>query len=110
MKKPMKKIFLEKEERLFFYVIDTFRSSASISLGKMKNPMTNRTDININQAKYYIDLLVMLKNKTKNNVSEYEEQMLINTVSELKMNFIEAKQSIELVNGTLKNSKDKKKK
>jgi hypothetical protein len=31
----------------------------------------------------------MLQSKTKGNVSEYEEQMLINTVSELKMNFID---------------------
>ena len=31
----------------------------------------------------------MLQSKTKDNISELEEQMLINTVSELKMNFID---------------------
>ena len=41
----------------------------------------------------------MLQKKTKNNLSEYEEQMLINIVSELKMNYIEIKKSIENVNG-----------
>ena len=40
----------------------------------------------------------MLQKKTKNNLSEYEEQMLINNLSELKMNFIEVKQSVESVN------------
>ena len=39
----------------------------------------------------------MLQRKTKNNLSEYEEQMLINNLSELKMNFIEVKQSLESV-------------
>ena len=62
----MKKTFLNKDENLFSYVVDTFRSSASISMGKMKNPVTNKTNVNIQQAKYYLDLLIMLQKKTKN--------------------------------------------
>ena len=94
----MEKIFLNKEENLFSYVVETFRSSASISLGKIKNPVTKKIDINLEQAEYYLDILLMLQKRTKNNLTEYEEQMLINIVSELKMNFIEVKQSIENVN------------
>ena len=78
-----------KEQQLFMYVVGTFQSSARIALGKMKNPMTDKIEKNLDQASYYIDLLDMLQSKTKGNVSEYEEQMLINTVSELKMNFID---------------------
>ena len=71
------------------YLVGTFQSSAWIALGKTKNPMTDKIERNLEQASYYIDLLDMLQSKTKGNVSEYEEQMLINTVSELKMNFID---------------------
>ncbi len=78
-----------KEQQLFMYLVGTFQSSAWIALGKMKNPMTDKIERNLEQASYYIDLLGMLQSKTKGNVSEYEEQMLINTVSELKMNFID---------------------
>ena len=78
-----------KEQQLFMYLVGTFQSSAWIALGKMKNPMTDKIERNLEQASYYIDLLDMLQSKTKGNVSEYEEQMLINTVSELKMNFID---------------------
>ncbi len=99
----MAKTFLDKDENLFSYIVDTFRSSASISMGKMKNPVTNKTDINLDQAKYYMDLLNMLQRKTKNNLTDYEEQMLINTVSELKMNFIEVKNSINNTNSALEN-------
>ena len=94
----MEKTFLNKDENLFSYVVDTFRSSASISLGKIKNPVTKKIDINLEQAEYYLDILSMLQKRTKNNLTEYEEQMLINIVSELKMNFIEVKQSIDNVN------------
>tara|TARA_X000001036_G_scaffold312850_1_gene291403 strand:+ start:1047 stop:1349 length:303 start_codon:yes stop_codon:yes gene_type:complete len=98
----MKKTFLNKDENLFSYVVDTFRSSASISMGKMKNPVTNKTNVNIQQAKYYLDLLIMLQKKTKNNLTDYEEQMLINTVSELKMRFIELKDSKSKIDSSLK--------
>tara|TARA_B100001027_G_C16161611_1_gene282844 strand:+ start:365 stop:685 length:321 start_codon:yes stop_codon:yes gene_type:complete len=94
----MTKISLDKDENLFSYVVKTFKSSASISLGKTQNPLTKKIDINLEQAKYYLDILSMLQKKTKNNLSEYEEQLLINSLSELKMNFIEVKQSLESVN------------
>jgi len=42
----------------------------------------------------------MLQSKTKGNVSEYEEQMLINTVSELKMNFIDEQKNTNSPAGT----------
>ena len=106
----MQKTFLDKDENLFSYVVDTFRSSANISLGKIKNPVTNKIDVNLVQAEYYLDVLTMLQKKTKNNLTEYEEQMLINIVSELKMNFIELKQSIDNVNGASVSMKKNKKK
>jgi len=55
----------------------------------MKNPVTDKIERNMDQASFYIDLLDMMQTKMNGNLSEYEEQMLINTVSELKMNFIE---------------------
>ena len=51
-------------------------------------------------SSFYIDLLDMMFEKMKGNLTDYEEQMLINTVSELKMNLIDEKNK--------NNSKDKK--
>ena len=82
---------LKKEERLFLYLVNTFKISAMVALGKMENPMTNELQINLEQASYYVDLLDMLQSKAKGNMSQYEEQMLINTVSELKMEIIKQK-------------------
>ena len=92
-----------KEEHLFLYLISTFRTSAWIALGKMKNPVTDNTEVNLDQASYYIDLLDMLQTKARGNMSEYEEQMLINAVSELKMEFIQNKKIDDFEN---KKSKD----
>ena len=51
-----------------------------IALGKTENPMTKKIDTNIEQAAFYINLLDMLKVKTDGNLTDYEEQMLINTL------------------------------
>ena len=85
----MKKDSLSKKEQFFMYLVRTFQSSAWIALGKMENPMTDKTSVNIEQASFYINLLEMVQEKTKNNLTDYEEQMLINTVSELKLNLID---------------------
>ena len=73
------------------YPVGTFQSSAWIALGKIKNPMTEKSRVNIEQASFYIDLLDMMLEKMKGNLTDYEEQMLINTVSELKLNLIDEK-------------------
>ena len=73
------------------YLVGTFQSSAWIALGKIKNPMTKKSRVNIEQASFYIDLLDMMQEKMKGNLTDYEEQMLINTVSELKLNLIDEK-------------------
>ena len=96
----MNKEILSKKEQLFMYLVGTFQSSAWIALGKIKNPMTEKSKVNIEQASFYIDLLDMMQEKMKGNLTDYEEQMLINTVSELKMNLIDEKNK--------NNSKDKK--
>ena len=87
----MNKEILSKKEQLFMYLVGTFQSSAWIALGKIKNPMTEKSKINIEQASFYIDLLDMMQEKMKGNLTDYEEQMLINTVSELKLNLIDEK-------------------
>ena len=99
----MNKEILTEQEKLFMYLLGTFQSSAWISLGKIENPMTEKKDTNIEQATFYINLLDMLQEKTKGNLTDYEEQMLINTVSELKLNLIDEKKNS---NRKEKNKKD----
>tara|TARA_B100001094_G_C17557138_1_gene496584 strand:- start:93 stop:422 length:330 start_codon:yes stop_codon:yes gene_type:complete len=91
---------LKKEERLFLYLVSTFKTSAIVALGEMENPITNKKDLNLEQASYYIDLLDMLQSKASGNMSEYEEQMLINTVSELRMELIRKKPALDFVKKT----------
>ena len=86
---------LKKEEQLFIHLVNTFVQSAWISLGKVKNPVSDELERNLDQASYYIDLLDMLQTKMKGNLSEWEEQYILHSLSELKLNFIDEKKKKE---------------
>lgn len=82
----------DKNIQLFMYLISTFELAAMQAMGKLANPMTNKVERNLEQAQFSIDVLDMIKEKSKGNLSEYENRFLDNTLGQLKLNFIDEKQ------------------
>jgi len=86
---------LQKENKFippepdFSFFITTLALQASISLGQMPNPATNKTEEDLTQAKFIIDTLGMLKEKTKQNLSADETNILENVLYELRMQYVE---------------------
>ena len=97
---------LNKEDQLFIHLVNTFVQSAWISLGKVKNPVSDELERNIDQASYYIDLLDMLQTKMKGNLSEWEEQYILHSLSELKLNYIDEKKKKEVETDNENNKSD----
>ena len=62
---------------------------AMMLLGKVVNPVTNKNEVNLEHAKYTIDMLDMLSIKTNGNLSEYETKFLNEVIRELKLNYVE---------------------
>jgi hypothetical protein len=62
---------------------------AQISLGIVPDPITQQITKELPQAKYNIDLLGILKEKTQGNLSQEEEQALEQILYELRMIYIE---------------------
>ena len=91
---------LNKEDQLFIHLVNTFVQSAWISLGKVKNPVSDELERNVDQASYYIDLLDMLQTKMKGNLSEWEEQYILHSLSELKLNYIDEKKKKDPEDGS----------
>jgi len=73
---------------LFMTLISSLASQAWIQLGKIKNPATDKLEKNLDAASMSIDMLSMLKEKTKGNLEDYEAQMLDKSLNDLKMNFV----------------------
>jgi len=74
---------------LFMQLIIQNQQIAMMAMGKIKNPVTDKIDRNLEHAKLYIDTLDMLQAKTKGNLSEYEEKFLTETLKELKLNYVD---------------------
>ncbi len=79
------------EEQLFDNLISSLVHSVWISLGKIKNPMTDKIERNLFAASMNIDMLDMLYKRMDGNLSEQEESYLSHILSELKMNYLEEK-------------------
>lgn len=76
------------KEYLFMQVVMQNQQLALMSLSKIKNPVTNNIDKNLEYAKIAIDTLDMLKEKTKGNLTVYEEQFLTETLKDLRLNYV----------------------
>ncbi len=79
------------EQQLFDQLISSIVHSAWVFLGKIKNPMNDELERNLEQASIQIDMLDMLYKRMKGNLSDNEDQYLNHLVRELKMNFVEEK-------------------
>jgi hypothetical protein len=61
-------------------------------LGVLENPITKRKEPNLPFAQAAIDDLMMLREKTRGNLSAEEEQQLTQVVGELQRHFVQLKQ------------------
>lgn len=61
-------------------------------LGVVENPITKRKEANLPHAQTVIDDLMMLREKTRGNLSPEEEQQLTQVVGELQRHFVQLRQ------------------
>jgi len=72
----------------FSTFIFSLGSAALINLGVTPNPINQKTEKNLDEAKQHIDLLAILKDKTKGNLTPDEEKLMDNLLHSLRMHWI----------------------
>ena len=87
-KDPPQENVLEQVD--FSTLIFSFATSAMINLGIAPDPMTKKTEKNLDVAKQNIDILGMLKDKTKGNLTTDEDRLLESLLTEVRMRFVES--------------------
>ena len=73
----------------FSLFISTLALQAYVALGEVPDPGTKDKRVNLGQAKYMIDMLEIIENKTKGNLTNEEEEMLRQALYELRVKFME---------------------
>lgn len=74
----------------FVNYISSLAYQAMVFLGEIPNPVTNTSEKNLEQAKFVIETLILLQEKTKGNLTRKESDVLNTAAYELQMKFVEA--------------------
>ena len=82
----------EKETEPFQIDFSTFimslTSSAFYHLGDMPDPSTGKKEVNLPAVQQTIDMLIMLREKTKGNLKEDEEKLIEQLIYELQVKYV----------------------
>ncbi|NJL24907.1 MAG: DUF1844 domain-containing protein [Calothrix sp. SM1_5_4] len=77
----------------FSTLVLSMASSAVLAMGLEKNPQTGQYEKDLNLARFNIDMLSLLKDKTRNNLDKDEQQFLDSVISDLQLKFVYASQA-----------------
>ncbi len=73
----------------FSSLVVSLSSTAWIGLGKIVDPLTGKLKVDLKSAKYSIDTLIMLREKTRGNLTEDEKRLLDSVIADLQANYAE---------------------
>ena len=73
----------------FTLLILSLVAQARICLGDLENPVTKKKQFDLDSAKHNIDMLEMLDEKTKGNLSDDEKSLLNSVLYELRMRYVQ---------------------
>ena len=78
-----------KEFKMTFPIfISSLGMQALAALGELENLITKKKETDLDQARYMIDIIEILQEKTKGNLTPEEAQMLEGLLYQLRMLFV----------------------
>ena len=86
---------VEKTDALFVNLVLLFKNAALQQMGKIMNPISGKIEKSMEQARFSIDMIEMLKAKTRGNISDDLDKLLDSTLLELRMNYVEEAEADE---------------
>ncbi|MCD6170049.1 MAG: DUF1844 domain-containing protein [Candidatus Latescibacteria bacterium] len=79
----------EQNQALFVQLVTMLYGAAMQQMGKVVNPLTNKIEKNLEHAKLSIDMLSMVEEKTRGNLSDEEPRFLADSLFQLRMNYVD---------------------
>lgn len=79
----------EKTKLNFITYVFMLYQSGLIALGKLENPITKKTSVELEEVKGVVELLQLLEEKTKGNLNSEEARTLSMLLSTLQLNYVE---------------------
>ena len=74
----------------FNSLIFSLSSSALLHLGEIADPQTGQKRKDLPMSKHSIDIIAMLKDKTKGNLNDEEQKFIDNILADLRLRYVKA--------------------
>ena len=68
-------------------------AQALLALGEVENPVTKKREVDLPQAKYVIDSISLLREKTQGNLTEVEQATTDQVLTDLRLRFVKISES-----------------
>ncbi len=75
------------------YVLST-ASTVQVALGMMPGPDGQAHPVDLEAARYFIDVLGMLEQKTKGNLDETETKLIASLIYDLRVAYVDAEKKV----------------
>lgn len=72
----------------FVNFLSTLATNAAASLGAVPHPATGKRSLDLETGKYWLDVLAMIKEKTKGNLHAQEARLLDGLLADLRMQYV----------------------
>ncbi len=88
-KQPAQETKQQIPEASFNLFISSLATQTLINLGEMKSPFNKKKELDLDQAKFTLDILQIIKDKTEGNLADDETKYLDTLLYDLRMRYIE---------------------
>lgn len=72
----------------FVNFLSTLATNAAAALGAVPHPATGQRSLDLETGKYWLDVLAMLREKTKGNLHKQEERLIDGLLGDLRMQYV----------------------
>lgn len=79
----------------FINFLSTLATNAAAALGAMPHPVTGQRSLDLETGKYWLDVLGMLREKTKGNLHPQEARLLDGLLGDLRMQYVQLVRATE---------------
>lgn len=79
----------QEQELLMMKLIMMLAENAWVLLGKRSNPVTGKEETDLGGARYFIDTLGALKDRTEGRLTSRESTLLETELTNLRLNYVE---------------------
>lgn len=79
----------------FVNFLSTLATNAAAALGAVPHPATGQRSLDLETGKYWLDILAMMRDKTKGNLHPQESRLLEGILGDLRMQYVQLVRATE---------------